>query len=67
MRKKLKLSLDKKEDKSSRWHFVSAEEQDSLSVKFVPKNTATSTKWALTNFTEWSKGRSDRFGCEIEE
>ncbi len=32
VRKRLKLSLDKKgkkEDKSSRWHFVSAEEQDS--------------------------------------
>ncbi len=62
VRKKLKLSLDKKgkkEDKSNRWHFVSTEEQNSQSVKFVPTNTATSTKWALTNFTEWSINRSN--------
>ncbi len=30
-------------------------------------NMATSTKWALANFTEWSKGRNDWFGGKIEE
>ncbi len=52
----------KKEDKSNRWHFVSTE----LETRILCQNlilinytaTSTSTKWALTNCTEWSKGQN---------
>ena len=65
---KLKLTLNKKGkgEQSSRWHFVD-DEEDSLSIKFVPKNTATSTKWAVTNFENWRKCRNDRFANESEK
>jgi len=29
-----------------------------LSKKFVPKNTTTSTKWAVLNFVAWRNGRN---------
>ena len=37
-----KLKLSKKEPSGERWHFISDEED--LGKKFVPKNTAASTK-----------------------
>ena len=44
--KKLKLS---KESSDERWHFISDDEEEDLGKKFVPKNTAASTKWVLAN------------------
>ena len=56
LKKKLKLSVPK--DKESRWQFVDDAMEAALSKKFVPKNTATSTKWAVLNFVAWRNGRN---------
>ena len=32
-----------------------------LSRKYVPKNTAATTKWALSNFNGWKQGRNKHF------
>jgi len=56
LKKKLKLSVPK--DKESRWQFVDDAMEAALSKKFVPKNTATSTKWAVSNFVAWRNGRN---------
>ena len=32
--------------------------QAALGKEFVPKNTATSTKWAVLNFVAWRNGRN---------
>ncbi len=44
--KKLKLSTSKQRS-VERWHFVSEQQEEELRRKYVAKNTATSTKWAL--------------------
>ena len=46
---------------ATRWTFLSDTEEKALSERFVPKNTATSTKWAYTNFESWQKERNTRF------
>ena len=46
--KKLKLSI--KEPSGEHWHFISDDEEEDLGEKFVLKNMAASTKWALANF-----------------
>ena len=58
LKKKLKLSVPK--DKDSRWQFVDDATEAALSKEFVPKNTATSTKWAVSNFVAWRNGRNIR-------
>ena len=58
-KKKLKLSVPK--DKENRWQFVDDAKEAALSKKFVPKNTATSTKWAVSNFVAWRDGRNARY------
>ena len=71
-KKRLCLSRNKKQSSgptsekenfptSSRWRFLSEVEQDSLAKKCVPKNTATMTKWAVTNFLAWQTGRNKMF------
>ena len=70
-KQKLSLSLKKKDKKrvqgeSSRWNFISEEEESSLSTLFVPKNTESSTKWALSNFMQWKMSRNEQF-CEERE
>ena len=55
--KKLKLSLSHARD---RW-------QEELSRKYVPKNTVSSTKWAMANFTLWKKARNERFADDPEK
>ena len=54
-RKKLKLSLSKGKDRgkenNSRFEFVSDARVETLGKKFVPKNTESSTRWALTQRT----------------
>ena len=56
--KKLKLSV-LRAHAQDRWHFISEAQEQELSKKFVPKNTA-STKWAISIFTLWKKGRKER-------
>ena len=51
LKKKLKLSVPK--DKESQWQFVDDATEVALSKEFVPKSTATSTKWAVSNFVAW--------------
>ena len=71
--KKLRLSVSvarKKKAASlavgSRYNFLDEEEKKLIAVKFVPENTAKSTKWALTNFTDWSRCRRERFSDTSE-
>ena len=45
----------------SRWSFLSEVEELGLAKKCVPKNTATMTKWALTNFLAWQTSRNEEF------
>ena len=60
--KRKRLTLCKKlKQKENRWEFVNAAKEEALSLKFVPKNTSTNTKWALTNFTSWRDSRNTRF------
>ena len=54
LEKKLKFSVPK--DKESRWKFVDDATKAALSKEFVPKNTTTSTKWAVSNFVAWRNG-----------
>ena len=58
LKKKLKLSVPK--DKESRWQFVDDIMEAALSKEDVPKNTATTTKWAVLNFVAWRNGRNVR-------
>ena len=46
----LPCATSKESAPSSRWSFLSEVEELSLAKKCVPKNTATMTKWAVTNF-----------------
>ena len=61
--KRKRLSLKKTADvcKSSGSRFLSPEEEAALSDKCIPKNTATSTKWAVANFESWRKRRNEGF------
>ena len=36
-----------------RWDSIGEERDNKLSRKYVPKNTTTTTKWALSNFNMW--------------
>ena len=63
--KKLKLSVSRARAQD-RWHFISEAQEQALSKKFVPKNTA-STKWAISIFTLWKKGRKERFADDPEK
>ena len=60
-KKKLSLSL-RKPEKENRWKFVEEAEQESLGERFVSKNTAVSTKWAVSNFESWRESRNSRAG-----
>ena len=56
-----KPKLSNKEPSGERWHFISNDEEEDLGKKFVPKNTAASTKWALANFNAWRQSRNKHF------
>ena len=62
-----KLKLSKKESSGERWHFISDDEEEDLGKKFVPKNTAASTKWVLANFNRWRQSRNKRFSGNPEK
>ena len=64
-KKRLSLSLRKRgatdnPEKENRFNFLEATEQEMLAEKFIPKNTAVSTKWAVSNFETWRKSRNSR-------
>jgi len=40
----------------NQWQFVDDATEPALSKEFVPKNTATSTKWAVSNFVARRNG-----------
>ena len=46
--------------------FLSIVEEATLSEKCVPKNTAISTKWAMSNMECWHKRRNETFNLEPE-
>lgn len=46
---------------TSRWSFLSETEEAIVSEKCVPRNTAYSTKWAVTTFSTWAKNRNTAF------
>lgn len=46
---------------SSHWNFLSEDEQATLGKKCVPNNTATMTKWEVTNFLVWQTSRNKQF------
>ena len=50
-----------KKPRNDRWQFTNEEEQQNLCKKFTPRNTASSTKWALSNFNAWKASRNERF------
>ena len=57
-KKKLKLSVPK--DDESQWQFVDDATEAAFGKQFVSKDTATSTKWAVSNFVAWRNGRNGR-------
>lgn len=46
---------------------MEAAEQEMLSEKFVPKNTVSSTNWAVSTFESWRKSRNSRAGTSESE
>lgn len=71
-KKRLKLSLNKRKKAAAgkencpRFEFVNDAEAEALSKKFVPRNTATSTKWCVSTFESWRKERNARFQNEAD-
>ena len=53
-------------DESPGRTFLTLEEERALADKCIPRNTATSTKWAVTNFESWRKTRNENFTLEPE-
>ena len=73
-KKRLKLSLSKKgkcraQDKENceRFEFISGAEVKTLGKRFVPKNTESSTKWALTNYVSWRDKRNATYSDNPSE
>ena len=73
-RKKLKLSLPKKgkyraqdQENSERFEFISGARVETLGKKFVPKNTESSTKCALTNYLSWRDKSNATFSDKPSE
>ena len=62
--KKLKLSLS---HARNHWHFISEEQEEELSRKYMPKNMVSSTKWAMANFTSWKKARNEPLADDPEK
>ena len=47
--------------RKNRWEFVDDTKEAGLSKKFVPKNTATSTRWAMSNLFSWCYGQKTQY------
>ena len=65
--KKLKLSLKKGVDKENRFNFIDEAKADTLSKKFIPRNTGTCTKWCVATFQLWQNARNVRFQTEKDK
>lgn len=48
------------------WDFIS-KYHENLGKKYVPKNTAATIKWVLTNFNTWKEGRSKCFATDPDK
>ena len=59
------LKLNRKE--VDRLDFIGEERVNNLSRKYVPTNTAATTKWTLSNFNAWKQGRKKRFAGDSEK
>ena len=59
------MKLNRKE--LDRWNFIGEEHKNELSRKYVPKNTAATTKWMLSNFNVWKQGRNKCFAADSEK
>ena len=57
-KKRKSLKLNRKE--VDWWDSIGEERDNKLSRKYIPKNTATTTKWALSNFNVWKHSRNKR-------
>ena len=67
-KKKLKLSLSKDgKENSERFKFVNDARVETLGKKYVPKNTDSSTRWALANFLSWRDNRNSTFSDNPSE
>ena len=55
-----RVKQKRKKGSEGRLTYLYPEEESALSDKCVPKNTATSTKWAIGNFERWREGRNRR-------
>ena len=58
--KKKRLSLSLKKKTSSRFGRSSADELEAKATKTMAKNSALSSKWALTNFNQWFEDYNER-------
>ena len=63
----MKLTLRKEKDKENCWQFVDETKEQALGTKFVPTNTATSMKWAVSNYAAWRDSRNAQFGDEPDK
>ena len=50
-----------------RLDFIGEERENNLSRKYVPTNTAATTKWTPSNFNVWKQGRKMRFAGDSEK
>ena len=70
-KKKLRLSLHRREEEDKenhdRWQVIDETRKAALSEKFVPKNTVTSTKWAVANFESWRSARNSKLVNQTDE
>jgi hypothetical protein len=55
----MKLSLKKTKGSSERFEFLNDVDFSEVCQPFQPKNTAYSTKWAISNFESWKKKCND--------
>ena len=58
-KKKMKLSLKKTKEKAEHFEFLNDMEYGEVCQPFQPRNTAYSTKWAVSNFENWKKKHND--------
>ena len=48
-------------ERYERYSFLTADEAEKIAVRYVPKDTEKTTKWALWNFNEWREVQNRRF------
>ena len=58
---KLNLSLSKRKQCQERFEFLDKAESEALGKKYTPKNTDSSTKWAVATFLSWRDKRNSSF------